>query len=492
MLYFLNLRAAVISAELMASILLKPYDFVKTRPPAEFLYSVNSGIQNLLVNAIGSIGIIFNEIVLLVIVTVAAFIVDPVVSLVSLFYFGFFAIAQGKKLNIMAQKNTYLATQESIYIDKKVMESLYLYREMHIRNARNIGSKDLVRSKLKLAQLNSNIDFLPYIAKYSMEILLVLGAFLMSAIQFLLKDAVSAITTLALFVVASSRISPAILRLQQASIRLKSGIGAADPVLNLLLSLKEFGTRKSSELPQEKFRGEGEDQCLGKVSLKNVDFKYFDGNALALKDINLEILPGQMVAIVGPSGNGKSTLVDLIMGAILPTKGSVLIDGKEPKSFINLYPGSIGYVAQESVFTNTSVKSNLLLGVDESKIDDMEIWNTLSKVGLVDVINSLEKGLNSPIGERGLMLSVGQRQRLSIARALITKPKILLFDEPTSSLDAYSEELISNLINSLKGDSTIIVIAHRLKTIREADLVVVMKNGRIVQSGSSELLKVEE
>jgi ABC-type multidrug transport system fused ATPase/permease subunit len=199
-----------------------------------------------------------------------------------------------------------------------------------------------------------------------------------------------------------------------------------------------------------------------------------------------------MVAIVGPSVNGKSTLVDLIMGAILPTKGSVLIDGKEPKSFINLYPGSIGYVAQESVFTNTSVKSNLLLGVDESKIDDMEIWNTLSKVGLVDVINSLEKGLNSPIGERGLMLSVGQRQRLSIARALITKPKILLFDEPTSSLDAYSEELISNLINSLKGDSTIIVIAHRLKTIREADLVVVMKNGRIVQSGSSELLKVEE
>ncbi len=196
-----------------------------------------------------------------------------------------------------------------------------------------------------------------------------------------------------------------------------------------------------------------------------------------------------MFAIVGRSGNGKSTLMDLMMGALLPSKGYVLIEGLDPYDFIRLNPGKIGYVAQESVFSSGTIQENLLLGLDKSEYDEKAVWNALEKVGLKDFVNSFEEKLDANLGERGLSISVGQRQRLSLARAIISNPRFLFLDEPTSALDSESEKLISNLIGNMKGRTTIIVIAHRLNTVQNADRIAVIIDGKISQISSINEMK---
>jgi ABC-type multidrug transport system fused ATPase/permease subunit len=196
------------------------------------------------------------------------------------------------------------------------------------------------------------------------------------------------------------------------------------------------------------------------------------------------------VALVGSSGAGKTTLIDVLLGVLPASKGQVLISGLEPTETFSQWPGAVAYVPQNVYVANSSIKRNVILGYLDSMVDESLIWTALEAADLSDYVKSLPNGLDTEVGENGSSLSGGQRQRLGIARALLTKPKLIVLDEATSSLDGESEAAITESFLRLPGDTTVITIAHRLSTVRTADIVLYMSEGAIKASGTFEEVRL--
>lgn len=244
-----------------------------------------------------------------------------------------------------------------------------------------------------------------------------------------------------------------------------------------LLGLKEENYKKRGIILKE---------VKGKVEFQNVSFQY-PGKPLVLDNISFEVQPGQKVAIVGGSGEGKTTLVDLLSLYFIPSKGKILIDNINIKKFnLGFLRQIIAYVPQEIVLFNDTIKNNILYG--KPKATEKEIIESVKAANIHNFIESLPQKYNTLVGERGIKLSTGQKQRLAIARALISQPKILILDEATSSLDSQSEKLIQQAIERLIKNKTTFIVAHRLSTVRKADKILVLEKGKIVEQGTHEEL----
>jgi ATP-binding cassette subfamily C protein len=222
------------------------------------------------------------------------------------------------------------------------------------------------------------------------------------------------------------------------------------------------------------------------ITVDQVMFKYINSQKPVVQDVSFELEPGDTLAIVGPSGAGKTTLTDLLLGVFIPSSGEIRISGEIVSEVVSKWPGSISYVPQEVAVVNGSVRENVILGFAESKDYDHQVWRCLETANLKRYVEELPKGLDTQIGDSGLILSGGQRQRLGIARALFTSPKLLVLDEATSALDAETEDMISRALMQLKGEASLVIVAHRLSTVRNADLVVYMERGEILATGTFE------
>ena len=225
------------------------------------------------------------------------------------------------------------------------------------------------------------------------------------------------------------------------------------------------------------------------VEVNGVAFAYPDQvHAEVISDISLRISPGQAVAIIGPSGGGKSTLASLILGLLAPSRGQILLNGLPPRQYISSNPGAVALVEQSTSLIRASIAENVALGVSMAEIDADQLNVALESAELMDWVNQLADGVLSVV-DPGRM-SGGQLQRLGLARALYTKPSLLVLDEPTSALDADTEHKISQTLERLRGKITQISIAHRLTTIENADRVFLLEDGKISDSGTfSELRK---
>ena len=224
------------------------------------------------------------------------------------------------------------------------------------------------------------------------------------------------------------------------------------------------------------------DALKGEIEFRDVSYKYPENEDHALKNINLLIEPGSFVGVVGRSGAGKSTFLDLVLGIISPVKGNISIDGNNLEHLEReQYRKQIGFVPQESLFFDGTIRENLCLNYD---VNEEHITECLKIAQIYDFVNTLDDRLDTYIGEAGGRLSGGQRQRLSIARALIRKPKILIFDEATSSLDSQSERLFQNALQKIAERYTLVVVAHRISTIEHASNIFVLADGRLVESGN--------
>jgi ABC-type multidrug transport system fused ATPase/permease subunit len=284
---------------------------------------------------------------------------------------------------------------------------------------------------------------------------------------------------------ASTRISPAILRLQQGAINIKSNVGSATPTLDLIEELNAANLTKES-VDSLSFDHSGFE---GRISIKNATMTYPSKKSPAIDDVSLEIQAGKVIAFVGPSGAGKTTIVDLILGVLEPDKGEVKIEGIAPLEAIKKWPGAIGYVPQDVVISNGTIRENVSLGYPRSEVSDSDIWLALDVAQLADHVKSLPDALDTHVGDRGTRLSGGQRQRLGIARAMFTKPRLLVLDEATSALDGSTEADITDAVHKLKGGVTIVVIAHRLSTVKESDSIHYLEDGKLIRSGTFEELK---
>ena len=366
----------------------------------------------------------------------------------------------------------------TIESNKKILEALESYREIFVRNRRTFYSEKISEIRLSLANTSAELSFIPNVGKYIIEITLVFGAVGICAIQFLIQDAIQAIATLSIFLSASTRIAPAVLRIQTGLIGIKSNVGGANKTLEIIKSFNEDNLPTgfdALEIEHVDFQAS--------VSLSNVSFTYPGTSIKAVDCANLEVQPGEIVAFVGPSGAGKSTLVDLTLGVLEPNHGDVRISKLSPIEAIKRWPGAISYVPQDIQVIDDTLKSNIAMGYPEHEQQDELVYEALKIAQLDSFLRECNSDLNFEVGERGNKLSGGQRQRLGIARALFTKPKLIVLDEATSALDGQTEFDISEAIFSLRGKVTILLIAHRLSTVKNADKIVYMEQGKILAIG---------
>jgi ATP-binding cassette subfamily C protein len=219
------------------------------------------------------------------------------------------------------------------------------------------------------------------------------------------------------------------------------------------------------------------------LAATNVSFVHPSSQAPVLKKLNIEIKSNTLNALIGPSGTGKTTLFELFLGMLSPTSGSIEIEGLPPKEFIMKYPGKVGYVPQQPALVKGTILENIALGLNTEDVNISRLNSSIDRAGLRQFLDSLPDGLKTNIGESAHLLSGGQRQRIGLARALYSQPRYLLLDEATSALDAESEAAISNTIRMLRSEMTIVLIAHRLTTVQDADMVFAMNDGEIIGKG---------
>jgi ABC-type multidrug transport system fused ATPase/permease subunit len=220
------------------------------------------------------------------------------------------------------------------------------------------------------------------------------------------------------------------------------------------------------------------------VSMLECNFRYPGADQDAISKVSLRIESGEVVVFVGSSGAGKSTIVDLLLGVLEPASGSVLISECNPREAFENWPGAVAYVPQDVLIFNGSIRENIALGFEPTTIPDAALLDALEKAQLLDYVLALPNGLDSQVGDRGARMSGGQRQRLGIARALLTKPRLLVLDEATSSLDGETESNIAEGVKSLKGEVTVVIIAHRLSSVRSAEKVIYLHEGRVLSIGT--------
>jgi ABC-type multidrug transport system fused ATPase/permease subunit len=313
-----------------------------------------------------------------------------------------------------------------------------------------------------------------------LEVALVIGGGLLVLSQLLTRDLAAALTIITLFLVAGSRIIPSILRLQGALLVIRSSAGQAAPTYRLANDLRHEVTRVEVQIVDTT---RTPPTFVADVDLSDVHFSYPESKTPAIADVSLHVPQGSSLAITGPTGSGKSTLADLILGVLDPDSGSISIGSLRSSEAVKVWPGRIGYVPQHVAISNTTLRSNVALGLPLELVDDDLVWHALAQARLVDLVNELPAGLDCLVGENGVRLSGGQRQRLGLARALYTEPALLLLDEATSALDAETEHAISAALNEVHGQVTTILIAHRLATVTQSDQVIYLVDGSIVARG---------
>jgi ABC-type multidrug transport system fused ATPase/permease subunit len=480
-LFFLSRRGAQLSSLLVRRLFSQSLLVIQERTTQQMLYALTTGVSTITLGVLGTAVNLIADISLLAILSLGLFVVDFSVALSTFLMFSTIGIALYYLLHKKARDLGHLDAKYSIASNEKIVEVLESYRESVVRNRRNYYADEIRELRFNLADTLARISFLPSISKYVIEISVIFGTLFICAIQFLITDATQAIAVLAVFLTAGARIAPAVMRVQQGAIQIRGSLGSASPTLDLIENMTADEALISNPDDQIDFTYSG---FKPEIALDNVAFKYSENSNFALRNISLHVKPGQQVAIVGSSGAGKTTLVDLLLGVIKPDDGVVLISGTTVMDAITQWSGAISYVPQDIKIANGSIRENVGLGYPKDLATDSRVSQALETAHLSDLVATLDEGLDAPTGEKGSKLSGGQRQRLGIARALFTSPKLIVFDEATSALDGETESLIADSIHSLKGSVTVIMIAHRLSTVREADLVVYMESGEVKATGT--------
>ena len=479
-LFFLSRRGARLSGVLVSKLFSQSLLTVQAKSMNEMMYAVTSGVNIITVGVLGTTVSLVSDISLLAVMALGLVLVDPIVALSTFVVFGSIGLLLYKLMHLKARNLGIKQAEVSIKSGEKVLEVIRSYRETVVRNRRDYYSRVIANQRLELADITAEMSFMPNISKYIMEVTVVVGSLVISGIQFLAQDAAHAVAVLSVFLAASTRIAPAVLRLQQGAISVKSSLGAATPTLELIESLEQvIPINSSSDLVDYAHEG-----FQPNVQMKNVTFTYPGKVKPALTDVSLEIKPGQIVALVGPSGAGKTTIVDVILGVLPQQSGEVKVSGLNSLDAIEKWSGAISYVPQDVMISNGTIRENVSMGYPDDHSQDIHVWDALKVAQLSEFVEGLAGNLDSQVGDRGTKISGGQRQRLGIARAMFTKPQLLVLDEATSSLDGETEANISDAIQAMRGSVTVIMIAHRLATVRHADVVVYLEDGQIRSVGT--------
>lgn len=490
---FIANRQAMIASGIAERLLNRPLLELQSRSSQETTIALTSGINAITIGTLGPAIVIGAEIALVSGMAVGLIFVDPLVALFTVVFFGSVTLLLQVLLGNWAQALGQRQSTAEIGSMASIQDALQTYREVSVAGRRRLFISRFQGLRWEAANVQADTYVLNQIGKYVFEISLILGGGLLVFIMSVTRDVTAAVAIITVFLASSSRIFPSLMRMQTSMATIRNSAGAADYTYQLLDALteaeKSYLPAKVPETTAIEFNAAIHAEFpgfLASVECIDVDLHYPMADRAALSHISLSIQAGQSVALVGSTGAGKSTLADVILGVLLPNSGAVKISGLSPIDVVQKWPGAMAYVPQDVKVLSGTVRENVALGIPPHDIDDSLVREALQRAHLADFLEQDRLGILTPVGENGVQLSGGQRQRLGIARALYSRPRLLVLDEATSALDAETEKTITETLDSLVGEVTLIVIAHRLATVRNCNQVVYLCEGKIASSGSFE------
>jgi ATP-binding cassette subfamily C protein len=482
--FFLSKISTQISMDLITKYLYQDFTEIQSINTQEIIYIVTEGIKNIVLGILVNFMALISDTSLLLILGIGLFFINIQITVLTILLFGSVAFCLHYVLKIRASQIGTMSYIYSVQNNRTLLNVITAYKEIFVKNRIPYFIDELRLIRDKMSSISAELAFQPFISKYILELFSTFAALLIGCYEFAVFDAVHAISILGIFLVASSRIAPAAMRIQQGFMIIKTSESASESTFHLLQKLEEtpaLKILKNDEIVSSGF--------VPKIVVNEVSFRYSNNEKFNFSALSLQIPAGQRVAIVGPSGSGKTTFVNLILGLLKPTSGSLTISGLEPSEAKYRWPGGIAYVPQEIFVVSGSIRENVAFGYPVNMVSDESIWKALETAHLKEFVINLEDGIDSFVGENGFQLSGGQRQRLGLARALFSEPALLVLDEATSSLDGLTEESITQAISNLDEKVTVVLIAHRLSTVRFVDKILYVEDGKLIAEGTFQQIK---
>jgi len=448
----------------------------------EMMYAVTTGTSSAFNTLLNSVNNIFSDGVLFLSLIVAGFLfVDSSATLVGLLYFGLVALAIQYLIGpvtLRAQVENY---HSSIKLTTSISNLLAVFRELTVSGKKGKYVADIHSAKTIATNSAAKSAFLATLPRHIIEAALIVGIALFFLAQVSSGDLASSVGKIGVFLAGAFRLTTALLPLQASFLGIKAALPSAKIAHDILMGLPELVERETKNLNNSEPLAHIE-QPIGAV-FENVTFSYPDSSSPALVKVNFTIEPGSQTALMGPSGAGKSTIADMLCLLISPTSGSVF----QVTNSSNLEPsvgGRVSYVPQKPGMISGTILENVALGAEPESVDRDEVISALESAHLGTLIKELPEGIDTSLGKLKDSLSGGQMQRLGLARAIYSKPNLLVMDEATSALDAESESEIQKTLEDMRGRVTVVVIAHRLNTIQHADKVILLEDGKVTDSGT--------
>lgn len=469
-----------IGDRLLAAYLAAPWVERLKRNSADVVRLADWGIANTIAGVLLPAASLVGEASTFIVVLLVLFISQPAIALTALIYLGLVAAVLYFWISKQSQIAGRVNRDNSYTVSRLLTEVIGALKEVTLRNKAAEVAGVVHANRVKTSRARANIQFLNTVPRYILETALIGGFVLVGVVGFFVggSSLTAAVTAVSIFSLAGFRMAPSITRFQAVISSTSSNLPHARNVIDDIRTMEEQGREAQQGIDTGHLA-----EHPSSLTLDNVSFRYSENGPLALREVSLDIPFGSTVAFVGSSGAGKSTLVDLILGLVEPTSGTISIDDTPLRQVSSAWHSRVGYVPQDVSLFDATVGQNVALTWSHD-VDRDRAKQALEQAQLWETIENRGGGLDGPIGERGLALSGGQRQRLGIARALYVDPFVLVMDEATSALDSATEAAVATAIRELHGKVTVILVAHRLSTIRHADQIYFMSEGRVAASGT--------
>ena len=466
---------------MLSGFISRPYEFFLSAESGEILRVIQSDVTStyiLLTNLLG----MFTEMVVSLAITITIFFIDPIMTsfVIAMMIVVVITISMFIK-PILKRKGEERHIHYALMY-KWLLQSITGIKEVKVTAKEEFFEKNFETSGKKYISAEKWSTVFSNIPRLMIEMVSVCST--LAFIAFMIykgKEIETLVPTLGAFAMAAMKLMPSANRIVGAI----NQIVFYEPSLDKLI--KDIKLFEEDEEKYGKYRktnvNEVENKLTfnDKIELKSINYKYQNSDKLILDKADMIIPIGKSIGIVGASGAGKTTAVDLLLGVLLAREGEILADGVNVMDNYSEWISHIGYIPQSIFMLDDDIKSNVAFGVKKEEQDEEQVWEAIREAQLEDFVKGLKDGIHTQIGERGMRLSGGQKQRIGIARALYSNPEVLVFDEATSALDSETEAAVMSSINGLHGKKTMIIIAHRLQTIKECDMVYRVENGKIVR-----------
>ncbi|MFN5391623.1 MAG: ABC transporter ATP-binding protein [Pseudanabaena sp.] len=478
---FLYQKQMSLSARLLKLYLNSPYTFHLQRNSAELVRNVTSEVPLIFAGVLIPMLILTTEMMVMGCITVLLLIAEPLSSAIAAIFLCISIFCLNKIIRKQMNGQGLIRQEQSGQMIKWVNQGLGGIKETKVLGREAFFLNTFAKSTQAYSKANLIVGLATQLPNLFIDTVLIASVLLIVIFSLIQgREIRSILPMLSLFAIAAVRLMPSAKRIISTITTIRYSKDSVDVIHYDLLSLETTPTKtsliKSTQTSSHLFQNT--------IELKNIYYQYPNASKLSLLGISLSITKGQSIAFVGASGSGKTTLIDVLLGLLIPSQGEVLVDGKNILSDLESWQQKIGYIPQSIYLSDDTIRNNIAFGLVDEEIKEGQVWDAIRAAQLEELVNSLPEQLNTLVGEHGIRLSGGQRQRIGIARALYHNPEIIIMDEATAALDNTTEREFMQALEAMSGHKTMIMIAHRLSTVKNCDRLYLVKEGKVVDSGT--------